>query len=193
VQVQVLARTAGAWRTERAERAPELEMLDDNWIVLELGPLEPALEGRADARWQAVTSLAAGISQLDLPDYRGIDWASLAARLSTPALDGPGYRAILALQTNALAQLLQAGKSIPASRRNILGGRLLYDRPGQSAGTYKTEGCIKPGTLHSHTPWLMICAGEPFVQRRRRGIHERTVTHPHQATEHPSPVNLTVP
>jgi hypothetical protein len=54
----LLARTAGAWRTE---------------CVLELGPLEPALEGRADARWQAVTSLAVGISQLDLPDYRGID------------------------------------------------------------------------------------------------------------------------
>jgi hypothetical protein len=30
VRVLLLARTAGAWRTERVERAPELEMLDDN-------------------------------------------------------------------------------------------------------------------------------------------------------------------
>jgi hypothetical protein len=31
----------------------------------------------------------------------------------------------------------------------------------------------------------------PPVQRRRRGVHEPSLTHLHQATEHPNPVNLT--
>jgi hypothetical protein len=30
----------------------------------------------------------------------------------------------------------------------------------------------------------------PLVQRRRRSVHEPSLTYPHQATEHPHPVNL---
>jgi hypothetical protein len=32
-----------------------------------------------------------------------------------------------------------------------------------------------------------------YSRRCTRAIHEPSVTHPHQATEHPNPVNLTVP
>jgi hypothetical protein len=110
VRLLLLARTAGAWRTERVDPSPLLERLGDERIVFELGPLEPAPEGREAAWRQAVTALAAGLGQLDLPhDGGGIDWATHADALATPVLDGPGYRTILAVQMDALARLLQAG------------------------------------------------------------------------------------
>jgi hypothetical protein len=114
VRLLLLARTAGAWRTERVAPSPELEFLGDDQIVLQLGPLEPTLEGRANAWEQAVTALAAGLGELDHEDYRDIDWTNVAARLIAPALDGPRYRTILAVQTHALAQLLQVGDPITA-------------------------------------------------------------------------------
>jgi hypothetical protein len=110
VRLLLLARTAGAWRTERVDPSPLLERLADERIVLELGPLEPTPDGREAAWQQAVTALAAGLGRLDLPhDGDGIDWATHADALATPALDGPGYRTILAVQMDALARLLQAG------------------------------------------------------------------------------------
>lgn len=51
--------------------------------------------------------------------------------------------------------------SIAGSRRGRL---LLHDRLGQSLGASKTEGWIKPRTLHNPIPWLMITNGEPVVQ-----------------------------
>ncbi|MGB7796153.1 MAG: trypsin-like peptidase domain-containing protein, partial [Pseudonocardiaceae bacterium] len=110
VRLLLLARTAGAWRTERVDPSPLLEPLADERIVVQLGPLEPTPQGRQAAWRQAVTALAAGLSELDLTrDGDSIDWATHAAGLATPVLDGPGYRTILAVQIDALARLLQAG------------------------------------------------------------------------------------
>jgi hypothetical protein len=110
VRLLLLARTAGAWRTERVDPSPLLEPLAEERIVVQLGPLEPTPPGRQAAWRQAVTALAAGLSELDLTrDGDGIDWAAHAAGLATPVLDGPGYRTILAVQMDALARLLQAG------------------------------------------------------------------------------------
>jgi hypothetical protein len=41
VRLLLLARTAGAWRTERVDPSPLLERLADERIVVQLGPLEP--------------------------------------------------------------------------------------------------------------------------------------------------------
>jgi tetratricopeptide (TPR) repeat protein len=110
VRLLLLARTAGAWRTERVDPSPLLQRLADERIVVPLGPLEPTPQGRQAAWRQAVTALATGLSELDLTrDGDGIDWATHAAGLATPVLDGPGYRTILAVQMDALARLLQAG------------------------------------------------------------------------------------
>jgi len=114
VRLLLLARTAGAWRTERIDPCPALDVLGDDRIVVELGPVEPTPAGRVQAWEQAVTALAAGISELDVEGYRNIEWTSLATRLPTPTLDGPSYRTILAVQMHALAQLLQAGVPITA-------------------------------------------------------------------------------
>ena len=41
MRLLLLARTAGAWRTERVDPSPLLEPLADERIVVQLGPLEP--------------------------------------------------------------------------------------------------------------------------------------------------------
>ncbi|MGH3847274.1 MAG: trypsin-like peptidase domain-containing protein [Pseudonocardiaceae bacterium] len=103
VRLLLLARTAGAWRTERIDPCPALGVLGDDRIVVELGPVEPTPAGRVQAWGQAVTALAVGISELDVDGYRNIEWTSLATRLPIPTLDGPRYRTILAVQMHALA------------------------------------------------------------------------------------------
>jgi hypothetical protein len=45
VRLLLLARTAGAWRTERIDPAPALDVLGDDRIVVELGPVEPTPAG----------------------------------------------------------------------------------------------------------------------------------------------------
>jgi hypothetical protein len=114
VRLLLLARTAGAWRTERIDPLPVLEVLGDDRIVLELGPLEPTAEGRAQAWEQALAALAAGMDELGLEGYRDIEWTDLATGLAIPSLEGPSYRTILAVQMHALAALLQAGVPITA-------------------------------------------------------------------------------
>jgi hypothetical protein len=93
------------------------ERLADERIVVQLGPARTH-PTRSGGRWrQAVTALAAGLSELDLMrDGDGIDWAAHAAGLATPVLDGPGYRTILAVQMDALARLLQAGAPLTDAR-----------------------------------------------------------------------------
>ena len=110
VRLLLLARTAGAWRTERIDPTPHLAMLGDDRIVLELGPVDPTPEGRAQAWEQAVVALAPRLGGLD--GYRDIDWTTLAATLGAPRLDGERYRTILAVQMHALAELLQAGNPV---------------------------------------------------------------------------------
>jgi len=110
VRLLLLARTAGAWRTERVDPLPHLAVLADDRIVLELGPVEPTPEGRGRAWEQALVTLASQLEDLD--GYRDIAWTTLAAQLTTPTLDGDRYRTILAVQMHALAALLQAGDPI---------------------------------------------------------------------------------
>jgi hypothetical protein len=110
VRLLLLARTAGAWRTERVGPSPHLAVLGDDRIVLELGPVEPTPQGRAQAWDQAVATLAPRLG--DLQGYQHIAWATVAAGLAAPALDGDRFRTILAVQMHALAALLQAGDPV---------------------------------------------------------------------------------
>ena len=111
VRLLLLARTAGAWRTERTNPSPHLAVLGDNRIVLDLSPVEPTRAGREQAWQQAVAALAPHLAELD--GYRHIAWATVAAELAAPRLDGDRYRTILAVQMDALAALLQAGDPVP--------------------------------------------------------------------------------
>jgi len=110
VRLLLLARTAGTWRTEGIGTSPQLAVLGDDRIVLDLGPVEPTPVGRAQAWEQAVVALVPQLAGLD--GYRGIAWTTLAAQLSVSRLDGEGYRTILAVQMHALAALLQAGDPV---------------------------------------------------------------------------------
>ena len=114
VRLLLLARAAGAWRSERVDPSPLLEPLADDRIVVELGPLEPTASGREQAWSQALTALATGLNELDgaHDQQQGVDWAGVAGQLPIPVLDGPGHRTILAVQMDALAHLLQAGDPI---------------------------------------------------------------------------------
>ena len=103
----LLARTAGAWRTERVGPSPLLDDLADESIVLPLEPLEPSRGGRIEAWREALAAFAQGLSDLEEGD-----WPARAANLNTPALDGDRYRTILAIQIDALAQLLETGDPI---------------------------------------------------------------------------------
>lgn len=110
----LLARTAGSWRTAwlEPESSPQLELLADDRIVLELGELETTPEGRTEAWRQAAITLATPLRELD-DHYRDVDWSAVARHLPTPRLVGSRYRTILAVHMHALATLLQAGDRIP--------------------------------------------------------------------------------
>ncbi|MDQ2709438.1 MAG: tetratricopeptide repeat protein, partial [Actinomycetota bacterium] len=118
VRLLLLARTAGAWRTERLEPSPLLEPLADERIVLPLSPLEPSPDGRVTAWRQACAALAVGLTALDVAQgIEGVNWVGIAANLPSPVLAGPTYRTILAVQMDALAALLQAGEPITGAGR----------------------------------------------------------------------------
>lgn len=106
----LLARTAGAWRTERVNPAPQLAVLADDQIVVNLRPVEPTPAGREQAWHQAVAALAPRLAGLD--GHQHIPWTALSANLSPPRLAGERYRTILAVQMHALAALLQAGDPV---------------------------------------------------------------------------------
>ncbi|MGQ0479493.1 MAG: tetratricopeptide repeat protein [Pseudonocardia sp.] len=116
VRLLLLARTAGAWRTERVTPAAHLGVLADDRIVVNLGPVEPERGGRERAWRQAVDALAARLGDLDA--YRDIPWPRLAAGLAGPPLGDERFRTILAVQMDALAALLQAGDPIPGGARD---------------------------------------------------------------------------
>ena len=111
VRLLLLARTAGAWRTERTNPSPHLAELGDDRIVLDLSPVEPTTAGREQAWQQAAAALAPHLA--DLAGYRHIAWPTVAEDLAAPRLDGDRYRTILAVQMHALAALLQAGDRVP--------------------------------------------------------------------------------
>ena len=46
MRLLLLARTAGAWRSDRVDPSPQLAVLADDRIVVELSPVEPTLAGR---------------------------------------------------------------------------------------------------------------------------------------------------
>jgi tetratricopeptide (TPR) repeat protein len=110
MRLLLLARTAGAWRTDHVDPSRQLAVLAPDAIVLELGPVDPTPDGRRQAWEQAVASIAPRLGELE--GYRGIDWARLAAGLVAPPLEGERFRTILAVQIDALAALLQAGDPV---------------------------------------------------------------------------------
>ena len=109
VRLLLLARTAGAWRTDRVAPAAHLAVLADDRIVIPLRPVEPAVTGRTQAWHEAVTALAPRLAAL--PDYRHLPWTTLTASLPAPTLAGESFRTILAVQMHALATLLQASEA----------------------------------------------------------------------------------
>ena len=116
VRLLLLARTAGAWRTERVNPAPQLAVLADDQIVVTLRPVEPTPAGREQAWRQAVVALAPRLAGLE--GHQDIPWTALTATLSPPPLAGERYRTILAVQMHALAALLQAGDPAPVGGRD---------------------------------------------------------------------------
>ena len=104
----LLARTAGSWRTDRVGTSPLLDELADDRILLPLLPLEPTLKGRYEAWREALDTFA-----VVLPTVQDGDWVHLARMLPRPVLDGERYRTILAVQMDALAQLLDAADPLP--------------------------------------------------------------------------------
>ena len=113
VRLLLLARTAGAWRTERVASPPELEFLGDDRIVFELGPLEPDSIGRQQAWREAVAAIASRLGSLD--GYGDVDWPQLADGLTPPELTASRYKRILEVQLDALSALLRAGRPALAS------------------------------------------------------------------------------
>jgi hypothetical protein len=103
----LLARTAGAWRTDRIGTSALLDDLADDRIVLPLNPLEPTVHGRIDAWREALTSFSHGLATLQEGD-----WMRLATDLAPPALEGERHRTILAVQMDALAQLLETAEPL---------------------------------------------------------------------------------
>jgi tetratricopeptide (TPR) repeat protein len=108
VRLLLLARTAGAWRTERLIPAAHLSVLADDRIVIQLSPVETDPGGRELAWREAVDALATRL--VDLDAYRHVPWAEVARGLDTPRLEGGRYRTIL-------AALLHAGDPAPAQPR----------------------------------------------------------------------------
>ena len=106
----LLARTAGAWRTDRVGPSPLLEDLADDRIVQALHPLETTVNGRAEAWAEALHAFSHGLARL-----ADGDWAGFAEQLAVPPLDGDRYRTILAVQMDALSRLLGAAEPLTAS------------------------------------------------------------------------------
>ena len=113
VRLLLLARTAGAWRTDRVAPVAHLSVLADERIVVSLGPVEPDPDGRRRAWREAVDALASRLAVLDT--YQGIAWPDVAAGMVEPILDGERFRTILAVQMHALAALLHAGDPVPTT------------------------------------------------------------------------------
>ena len=107
VRLLLLARTAGAWRTERVTPAPHLAVLADDRIVVPLTALEAQVTRREQAWRQAVAALAPRLGELD--GYRHVPWSTIAAEVAPPELGGERFRTILTVQMNALAALLHTG------------------------------------------------------------------------------------
>ena len=84
VRLLLLARAAGAWRTERTSPSPHLAELGDDRIVLDLSPVEPTTAGREQAWQQAAAALAPHLA--DLAGYRHIAWPTVAEDLAAPRL-----------------------------------------------------------------------------------------------------------
>ena len=90
VRLLLLARTAGAWRSDRVDPSAQLAVLADDRIVVELAPVEPTRDGRTQAWQDAAAALAPRLATL--PDHQHIPWAAVAASLTLPRLDGDGIR-----------------------------------------------------------------------------------------------------
>jgi hypothetical protein len=78
VRLLLLARTAGAWRTDRVTPSAHLAVLADDRIVVPLSPLEPTRIGRQQAWRDAVAALAPRLADLDA--YRDVPWVTLAVQ-----------------------------------------------------------------------------------------------------------------
>jgi hypothetical protein len=64
IRLLLLARTAGAWRTDRVGTSPFLDDIADHRIVLPLELLETTLHGRSNAWREAVTAFTHGLDNL---------------------------------------------------------------------------------------------------------------------------------
>lgn len=103
VRVLLIARSPGAWWTDLQDKLHGLTTRE-----LRLGPLADDRAPRPALYREALTALAAGLTQL--PGYAGTDWPAVAAGLTPPAaLDEVRYAHALTLYERALADLLQAG------------------------------------------------------------------------------------
>lgn len=76
VRLLLLARTAGAWRTERVTPAAHLSVMADDRIVVNLSPVEPDRDGRQLAWREAIDALANRLATLD--GYQHIAWQNVA-------------------------------------------------------------------------------------------------------------------
>lgn len=105
LRLLLLARTAGDWQAAAPTYSRLLDRLPD-LRPLHLGPLEPLEQGREDAWNEAITAFVAALPHV--PGCQDVEWASLAAGVSPPALNEPRFDTILAIQMDALAALLSA-------------------------------------------------------------------------------------
>ena len=111
VRLLLLARTAGAWRTDQAGASARLGRLADDRVIVHLAPLETTSVGRRQAWREAVAALAHHLPQVE--GYTHVNWSEVAVAPGAPDLSGERYRTILATATDALAALLQAGDPAP--------------------------------------------------------------------------------
>lgn len=107
VRLLLLARTAGAWRTDRTAPAAHMEVLADDRIVLHLEPVDLDIVDRIDAWQQAAAAFAARLTSIE--GYRQVAWSEVLPHL-VPVFDPSESPTILTIQMDALATLLTAAE-----------------------------------------------------------------------------------
>jgi hypothetical protein len=108
VRLLLVARTAGDWLREAAAASPGLAFLSPSAVPeIEVPQLADTVAGRKDAFARAVAGLAVRLPEV--AGQEGLDWARLASTIPEPDLTQPRYGSILAIETAALAKLLQDG------------------------------------------------------------------------------------
>ncbi|MEU8582001.1 tetratricopeptide repeat-containing protein [Streptomyces abikoensis] len=166
-KVLLLARTADDdwWQPARRANSDTRDLLED-LIETPLPPLEPHLEGRAEAYRDAVEHLARA-----LPHVRGQEhhtWPRVAAtvtdalRRRPDRLDGPGLETALALHMTALADLLDEAVHAAASRSGAATEPAIGARPVAVAGR-KTVRVEQRLLDHESNYWESAAKQHPLM------------------------------